>query len=254
MILYQEKDIYTFVHNIVKEYPDHLKIISYNDPYAQRISGFESTDEKDQAKYPRRKNALVDRNSLDRTKTKLADIVLCNGFNGFATFTFNNRRTDIDYCKYRIHNWLNNQQHHFGRFGYVIVPEFHKDLQALHFHALFQDFTGKLNDSGIKKNNLKIYNLNWKNGFTTYTKIRSKKRTANYVKKYITKDMPVFSNKKRYWCSQGLKRPKVYYNLDIINNPFIKTKLEFENNFLKIRTCDNVELLNLKEGVYNGTN
>jgi hypothetical protein len=104
--------------------------------------------------------------------------------------------------------WLNNQRILHGKFKYLIVPEYHKDNKSLHFHGLFLGYNGNLVDSGRTKNGRTIYNINsYRAGFTTAVRIDNREKVASYVAKYITKDMPKFRNKQRYWCSNGLKRP-----------------------------------------------
>jgi len=63
----------------------------------------------------------------------------------------------------------------------------------------------------------------WRSGFSNATIIEndddSRAKVANYVGKYITKEMPLFSGKKRYWVSQGLQRPIRSNNVDV--QPYI---------------------------------
>lgn len=164
--------------------------------------------------------------SVRRSKTILSDIVLCNTFSQFATFTFNGskdsarkfgytitNREDINECKEKMRKWLKNQRDIHGGFDYLIVPEYHKDGKAIHFHALMHGYNGHLKYSGRKRNQRMIYNIkSYKLGHSTVVKIpqthEDYSRVASYIKKYMTKDMPLFKGKNRYWCSKGLKRPE----------------------------------------------
>ena len=85
---------------------------------------------------------------------------------------------------------------------------FHKD-GALHFHALLSNFNGRLKDSGKKQSGRTVYNMTgYRAGFTTAVPIdHNKGAVSNYIKKYITKDMPLIHGRKRYWISQNLIRP-----------------------------------------------
>lgn len=162
--------------------------------------------------------------SIRRTKTLLSDYVMCNEFEHFVTFTFDSKKTkdryNPDLLKIQMSDWLRNQRKRNGKFKYLIVPEFHKDRKAIHFHALFKDYQGELIDSGKKINGRKAYNLKgYKLGFSTLIKIDNSPKVANYIKKYITKDMPQFHNRHRFWASKGLATPPV------IDNPCSITEL-----------------------------
>lgn len=174
---------------------------------------------------------LLIRSSLNRTKTTIKDIILCNHFELFCTFTFKDHRDDIDICKARMQYWLQSQQKQYGAFDYVIVPEFHKDGSSLHFHALFGGYKGRLElaidpttgqpFSTEKHNGRHLYNIvSYKTGFATAIPIENGPddlaKVASYVTKYITKDMPAFHGKKRFWVSQNLVRPIKSNNVDVI--------------------------------------
>lgn len=155
--------------------------------------------------------------SLYRSKRNISDLTICNNFDLFVTFTFNQRivnRYDIDKLTKITSKWLNNQAKLKGRFDWLVIPELHQD-GALHFHALFKGYNGELKESGHKSKDGKriIYNLpNFKYGFSTAEKIAGEQadldKVASYIKKYITKDMPrIGKGRKRYWHSNGLKKP-----------------------------------------------
>ena len=140
----------------------------------------------------------------------------CNDFTLFITFTFDPKKTKDRYSprvvKRQMRNWLKNQQRRYGKFSYLIVPERHKD-GALHFHALFAGYTGKLVDSGKKRHGKTSYNLTgYTLGHTQASIIDDSQKAMNYLRKYITKDMPLFPGKHRYWASKGLRRPQVIDN------------------------------------------
>lgn len=70
-----------------------------------------------------------------------------------------------------------------------------------------------LEDSGIKKNGKKIYNVNSKTfryGFTTVSKIENTQKVSSYIIKYITKEMiTATKGKHRYLCSRNLETAEV---------------------------------------------
>ncbi len=206
-----------------KEYPTFTRLISYEHSIKVRESGYEAQRE---ALYSHRQgvtNPLTLIDSIRRSKKELADLTLCNDFDLFVTFTFATHRQNITKCKTRMSKWLKNQKDLHGKFNYLIVPEFHKDGKSLHFHALINKFPGKLNFSGIVQNHSRVYNLpSYRIGFTNATHIKDKSKLSNYIRKYITKDMPKFDGKKRYWCSTGLIRPIVTPNPTI--DPWTRQK------------------------------
>jgi hypothetical protein len=200
----------------------------------------------------------IDR-SLRRAKSEIQDIVLCNKFDMFATFTFNGDSKNTEKFGYTVHdrqnpselkkvmsNWLKSQQKQHGKFDYVIVPEYHKDGKSIHFHALLYGYAGNLTDSGVRHNGQIVWNIaGFRAGHSTVKKIRQSNddigRLSSYVTKYITKDMPLFAGKKRYWCSRGFDRPTKAHNqpmppVDLFTNVYkteFYTIFEFPNLTLK---------------------
>lgn len=168
---------------------------------------------------PEQKQLLDDENkerSLRRTQKELQDLIDCNDFEWFGTFTFDAKkidRYDEKLVKTTFTKWANNQKRHSPNMNYIFVPERHKD-GAIHFHALLGNYNGKMQQSGSKWQGEPIFNLtSYKYGFTNFTKIRDKAKTANYCRKYITKDMySTKASQRRYWRSTNLKTPQKVYN------------------------------------------
>lgn len=162
--------------------------------------------------------------SLRRTRQRISDYVLCNQFELFVTFTFAKNRQDINEKRRQMANWLKNQRKRNGKFDYLIVPEFHKDRQSLHFHALFYGYCGAIRPAINPTTNTPIiqkrqpiytlpeYTLGFNNAKRIMVSNESTTRIAQYIKKYITKDMPIFFGKQRYWASKDLRLPKIQYN------------------------------------------
>lgn len=154
--------------------------------------------------------------SLRKTKTLITDYMLCNEFSHFVTFTFDPKKSDRTNPvsqKKQMTDWLHNQRNRNGRFSYIIVPEFHADRKALHFHAVVNDYPGILLDSGKKQKGKTIYNLKgYTLGFTTAVEIDNYEKVIWYLQKYITKDMPQFFGQRRFWTSNGLRKPKIEDN------------------------------------------
>lgn len=241
------------VNSYLKMYPEIVKLITYNRDYTQVVV-LGSDDKKKRldakAKYltqeelkNKKQQLLLE--SIRRTKTNISDIVLANKFNMWCTFTFNGDvknkkrldlrtttdRYNVDLCKKKMGKWLNNQSTQYGKFQYLIVSEFHKD-GALHFHAFFNDYKGTIKKTKRVYHGKPVYRLtSYKLGISDMQYIdqteEDYRKISSYIKKYITKDMPIFENKNRYWCSQKLNRP------DIIRNPSDKVLEKFSFDFTR---------------------
>lgn len=223
----QRIDAHYQVHASAKIYPNQVKVFIPNDSYRKKIpfmeervdelDGFVDDWETDVALSLKRKEDNLIR-SIRRTKTLISDLVLCNEFDIFCTFTFSPEKADRQNptaVKIQMANWLRNQRQYNGSFDYLIVPEFHKDGKSLHFHALFKEYTGELIDTGLKINGRKVYNFkSYTLGFNSAVPIDDINKVSGYVRKYITKDMPQFPGKRRFWASLGLKRPQIVENPD----------------------------------------
>lgn len=196
-----------------KIYPNMTRLIKFKTPRLVPVAGYELSEKEKQRRAAARRNpkddAMSALDSIRRARTRLRDIVISNDFDLFCTFTFAKDRYNVDHLKKQMSFWLENQQKRKGKFAYLIVPEFHKDGKAIHFHALFKGYKGELKDTGhkTKRGQISYIMPSYTLGYSTAVKIDNIEAVGSYVRKYITKDMPTFRGKKRYWCSQGLVRP-----------------------------------------------
>lgn len=224
---YPHYQTFKYITAYIKVYPKFVRLYQYDSPISVQDSGYEERNRN--CSSGNFKDPLREFDSLRRTKTKISDITICNDFDLFCTFTFSpekvNDRADTSECKSKMQKWLKNQREIHGKFKYVIVPEYHKDGKSLHFHALFKNYKGSLKDSGKLQRGRKVYNItSYRTGFTTAVKIDNIEKVSSYIKKYITKEMPKFEGKKRYWCSDNLKRPDKIHNPDI--DPFTLSQFQ----------------------------
>jgi len=226
-------DIYQRIDSFVKIYPDRVRLYKFAEPvYIRRYDlGEYNPNPKKKNSSPRElteeEKAEKDGSSLLRAKRKCLDLANSNEFDLMVTFTFNPKkidRFDDNAVKRSLAGWLNHQRSVNGTFRYIVLPERHKS-GALHFHGLFGGYKGKMVDSGKFVNGRKAYNLtSYKMGFTTAVKIDNTEKAASYVTKYITKGMPEFRNKQRYWRSNNLKMPLRILNpkgLELDNYEFV---------------------------------
>lgn len=235
---------YKTISDIVKVYPNMVKIIIYHNSYRLKLNTSLSCNDDGSRTKSTDPADNIER-SLRRSKTAVKDLIICNSFDYFCTFTFDKRkhnRYDVNHCKLVMSMWLNRQRKHSPALKYLLVPELHKD-GAIHFHALFANYHGKLKELPHKtKYGRPVYNISsWRAGrISSAVPINGNNvAIAEYMlKQYLIKDMPTFSGSKRYWCSQGLKRPTSHvngvfkFNLDKVIKNFNPTYI---NNFLEVQ-------------------
>ena len=223
---------YKEIHSYAKVYPDFVKIIKYKrsiivDNFATSSNGLANEENSEERDYLEK--------SINRTKTKISDYVLCNHFSHFATFTFSpekvKNRHDFVEMSFLLKNWLkteqqNHERNHGFKFKYLIVPERHKD-GAWHFHALLENYQNACVDFYSSKNPFitvseiktakrfayRKYIVRYTLGRSEIAPIRDKTKMANYIKKYITKSLMIEPNVKRFWASRNLEKPELVENI-----------------------------------------
>ena len=220
------------INNIVKEYPTMFKVCSFkhpriyvNDGGVKRVKEIVGDD------------YIPKLSSLSRTKTLIHDLILCNDFDLFCTFTFDPEKVDrfnFNACSYKVSRWIHHQKEKSPDMKYLIVPEQHKS-GAWHFHALISQYKGTLRDSKhTSSTGRRVYNItSYRSGFSTAVKIDDREAVAVYVSKYITKDFIRMFNRRRFACSRNLIRPTKYINSDILKNtlPLFKEKIYEDQDF-----------------------
>lgn len=198
------------VENITKEYPDMYKVILYKTP---RV--FVKSEAVKRNKEVVSDDYVPKVSSLSRTKSLIRDIVLCNDFEWFCTFTFDPKKVDsfkLFACWGVMSRWLHHQ-YNVSRengqvFKYLVIPEKHKSGRW-HFHALISGYSSTLKSTNCVTPSLqRIYNItSFRSGFTTAVRIETREGVSNYVTKYITKDFVTTFNQRRFFCSRNLLRP-----------------------------------------------
>jgi len=186
--------------------------------------------------------------SLRRSRKNIKDIIFCNDFDLFVTLTIAADRENDARSKSKIINWIKNEKKRKGKFEYLIVPEFHQDQKALHFHSLFLGYQGTAKKSFTAKGRpifqkgRRAYELpSFTSGFSNVKlidqDIDSATKVGFYLQKYITKDMPRIFGQNRYWPSNGLKRPTIEYNPESWYK-ITKADRQYENEYGKILEFD----------------
>jgi hypothetical protein len=226
LINIESTDAYFTVYAKATYFRDQIRVFKPNTPYNKLLPGLKPIEK---AKGRSRNQGTVSpedsERSIRRSKKMVRDYCQYNKFEILATFTFKSERQNILRCMAKMNTWLKNQQKRSGSFDYLIVAEFHKDGQSVHFHALFKGFKGKLTEAihprtgqSLKKYGRQVYNFaGYRHGFAEAQLIKdepeSHAKVGNYVGKYITKDMtPALFGKHRYWRSSGVIPPETEDN------------------------------------------
>jgi hypothetical protein len=172
------------------------------------------------------------RQSMYRAKEKIFGYIMANGWEYWATQTFNKEvidRYSLDEIVRRYNRRLKYLKTKYNGLKWLIVPEQHKD-GAYHLHMFMlgmpedrMKYSG--HDYYSKDEDRYRHIYNWLDtvdyGFNYYLYIgdagpKQKVKMANYITKYITKDLATERfNKKKYWTSKGLAEP-------IRTNTFVK--------------------------------
>lgn len=232
-----------FINNSMKEYPTMIKICIYREPL--RLS-----ESSGRCKSTKKASNPPSERSLARSRASLMDLCMCNDFDLFCTFTFDPKRYNsksILSCKSYMNTWIRNaKERHSKNLKYLIIPELHKS-GAIHFHALFKNYEGRLRESGIFQNGRQVFNIPyWHFGFSTCCKIDNIEHVSRYISKYITKEMITFPGDKRYYCSQGLRRPVRSHNvsLDFLSSlpPLMKYRIFSKCEFSADSDCEYITI------------
>ncbi len=190
--------------------------------------------------------------SLCRSRRNIRDIILCNRFVYFCTFTFSDCKTDrsdLDALSKALRQFFNNFKKRYAPdFKYIIVPERHKN-GTWHFHGLISGIpssefvcpetitwrdpeTNTLKRIRNTKGYLRWYRYSVKFGHFDVGVIKHYEACAAYVSKYITKDLiSVMKGAHLYFSSKGLRRPSLVFDED--NVPF-PMKPQYSDEFCKL--------------------
>ena len=166
--------------------------------------------------------------ALSRARRNIVDLILCNGFEYFCTFTFSDEkinRFDRKEVQKKLTKFFNNFKVRYASdFRYLVVPEKHRN-GAIHLHGVCKGFPSNelvMPDVVYKRDqrtgeivpvpNTPHY-MDWPRyreafGWFSCSPIRSQDRCAFYVSKYITKDMvDVPKGTRLYFRFSGIEPP-----------------------------------------------
>lgn len=207
-------------------------------------------NESDKVKSDKADKAKDYARSARRSKQAIYELCRANRWDWFVTFTFSDNRYDYKSCRTKLQTFLKNFSVRKTHIEYIVVPELHKD-GAYHFHGLLQ---GNLEPFLVNAWNSDRFSLKgFKYGLNELERVRDSNKASAYITKYITKELNVsLQSTRRYFVSQGLKRPRqAYFNnsnkdmFDFIQSNFPSYRISYMNN----ASWDNKEInyIQLKE-------
>ena len=247
--------------SILKKYTTNkYKLVTLN---YLKVGGYE--EEKNilyiEDKSNRNKNDEKLDNNISRTKSKIFEYALCNDFEYFVTLTLDKSkidREDINNYIKKLGQYIRDIRKSTGqKIQYLLIPEKHKDNKNWHMHGLIkglqdlrrydvsENIPKRMKDKILKyrEDNLSLYEwpgYSKRFGFNCIEPIRNKDACSRYITKYISKnvdnDMGVTEkNKKKYYCSRGLKIAK---NIKKGVIPVENISYDFTNDYCKIKWLD----------------
>lgn len=223
----------------------------------RRRAGDFTQEEREQRELLRRlcfkENSEKMNEALSRAKRIITDLCLCNDFDYFCTFEFNEMHVDrynLKLCYQKIRKFFNNFKNRYAPdFKYLIIPEFHPKTGAVHFHGLIAGMLkdelyippyisrrNKITDELEQVPNTKRY-MRWERyskalGYFDCSAIKSRHAVAFYITKYVTKDLKDLPKGTHvYAASIGLKRPSLVYDEDA---DFMLVEPSFIGEYCKI--------------------
>lgn len=159
--------------------------------------------------YKKSKSGEKEDKSLNRTRSRIKDLIDCNVtyFSKFITFTFRENISDRKYVLNALKYFkIKFKDYYKVDFKYLAVLEKQK-RGAYHFHIIcFNSFKFDLD---------KIQEF-WTYGFIQVKKIDSVKNIGLYLMKYISKELmflnQIEKNQKFIFVSKGLKSPMIFHH------------------------------------------
>lgn len=227
-----------------------------------KASGYE--EEKNtlyDAKNIRNKNDEKLNNSISRSKSKIYEYAICNDFEYFVTLTLDKEkmnRDNIDEYIKKLGQYIRNIKKIRGeKIEYILIPEKHADGENWHMHGLMkglqdlreynasENIPKRMKDKIKKYREENLYLYEWvgyskRFGFNCIEPIRNQDACAKYITKYITKNIEndkgvTEKNKKKYYCTRGLKKAK-NIKKGVIQTQ--KIEYDYENEYCKIKWLD----------------
>lgn len=206
-------------------------------------------------------------NSISRSRSAIFEIVMCNDFKYWCTFTINGDKFPRDDLKGYFDKFTHFLRYQRKKYNidiqYLFIPELHSDKINWHLHGFLSAVPDvELLPFSCHPNidNLPLYIKSRRNclysyvsyektfGFCCLEEIYNKTACARYASKYVTKgfeEISISHNKgdKLYYCSRGLNR-KV-----LLEKGYPKTekplKIDYRSDYATLGYYNSKDLLSL---------
>jgi hypothetical protein len=178
-----------------------LTVFKYNPDYrGEYIPGYKepSAEEKEDC-------------NIYRAKSRIRELALCNDWDYFVTLTLDKEkmnRYDLDEYFKQLTKWIKGYNKKYNvKLKYLLIPEQCKD-GAWHMHGLMQGLAKESLIPHNKNGYLDLPSYQEKFGWISLERVKSKKRIASYITKYLSKDLiatQIKVCKHSFYHSQKLK-------------------------------------------------
>lgn len=165
--------------------------------------------------------------NVGRAMRTVYDVIKCNPWTYFCTQTVSKElldRTNLHALVKTMSRGVADQNkrviHESTKIRYLWVPELHADGETWHLHGVMSGLT----ERDLRRNENGFFEWSWsadRVGFFSLSRIRSRERTASYIRKYITKNVGNGGqkiNSHLYYCSKKLERPAHLASDDILHS------------------------------------
>lgn len=225
--------------NILKIYnSNYWSIYSYNDIKKKNRFKFDLSKIDSQLSFQEEytKEVEIERISLSRTKNHIKELVLCNDFDYFMTWTIdsqNNDRFNLQKSQEQMKKLMHRYKRKNKDFKFLFITEKHES-GAFHFHGVVSGLLESdlyTNENGYLSS--KLFDTL---GFHSISKIKDLNKVGNYITKYITKECVRNEDNQIYFRSRGLK----FADKQELNYPIDYTKFDnvYTNDYIIKKDLD----------------
>lgn len=239
-----ERGLYDHNVTIIREVGGLVKVVRLR---SVRKKGLEDNRQRAEKNAEEIVNYVKLEASTSRANRVVKEYALCNEWDWFVTLTLDKAkfdRYDLNAYHKAFGQFLHNYNRRCGegeKVRYILIPEMHKD-GAWHMHGLIKGIRSRdlaPNDNGY----LEWLQYTDRFGYMSLGAIRDRQKVANYITKYITKDL---SNSVKeygahlYYHSRGLAvGTELYRGHDV--NVSCDWDYERPDGFCKVKWFDDTD-------------
>ena len=241
----KEIEVYDYINKkIIKGYTRKKRILKRNKNILEKGS-WDIDEMIKELNYQQKEQIKKTKFSISRTRTNIRRVVNANPYlNKFLTLTFAQSMPSLVKANKLFNTAIKRIVRLDSSFRYIAIVEFQKDTDyygrkkekggSVHYHLLCNIHIPDNTDIFSWERRFAI--KHWKNGFVKIKKVNTITNMGAYFCKYLSKDMTnkKMFGKKKYFCSQTLKKPIVLTGKeaeDFISKYLKDTKPVYEATF-----------------------